>query len=474
MVFSSLTFVVFFLPLTMILYFICRNSIWRNAVLLVFSLLFYAWGEPVWVFAMLFTVTINYITGRLMGVVENRSLQRVFMILGVGISLGFLFYFKYCGFVVDNVTALLGIKHGFEAPVLPIGISFYTFQVITYTVDVYRGKVEVQKNYARLLLYVSFFPQLIAGPIVNYSDIKDQLVKRSIEINDVFQGFMRFFIGFGKKVLIANTCGIITEKIHAVKELSFAGAWLLVIAYGIQVYFDFSGYSDMAIGIGRMFGFRFLENFNYPFIAKSVTEFWRRWHISLGSFFREYVYIPLGGNRVSNLRLLCNIMIVWFLTGVWHGASWNFIVWGLYYGVLLVLEKFVFLRIKEKMPAVLNILMTLLFVQISWALFYYTDLQDSMIHLGVMFGVIKRPLTDAVTIYYFKYYFVFILAGVLASIPWKRAVAQMVGEAFVSKHRVAIDNVAMVMKPIATTIIFLFSMSVLIGQSYNPFLYFRF
>lgn len=474
MVFSSLTFVAFFLPLTMILYFICRNSIWRNAVLLVFSLLFYAWGEPVWIFAMLFTVTINYITGRLMGAVENKNLQRVFMILGVGISLGFLFYFKYCGFVVDNVTALLGIKHGFEAPVLPIGISFYTFQVITYTVDVYRGKVEVQKNYARLLLYVSFFPQLIAGPIVNYSDIKDQLVKRSIEINDVFQGFMRFFIGFGKKVLIANTCGIITEKIHAVKELSFAGAWLLVIAYGIQVYFDFSGYSDMAIGIGRMFGFRFLENFNYPFIAKSVTEFWRRWHISLGSFFREYVYIPLGGNRVSNLRLLCNIMIVWFLTGVWHGASWNFIVWGLYYGVLLVLEKFFFLRIKEKLPAVLNILMTLLFVQISWALFYYTDLQDSMVHLGVMFGVIKRPLTDAITIYYFKYYFVFVLAGVLASIPWKRAAAQMVGEVFVSKHRVAIDNVAMVMKPIATTIIFLLSMSVLIGQSYNPFLYFRF
>ena len=474
MVFSSLTFVVFFLPLTIVLYFIISNSIWRNAILLLFSLLFYAWGEPVWIFAMLLTVTINYIAGRLIGLAKSRNVQRLLMLLGIGISLGFLFYFKYCGFVVDNVTAIMGIKHGFEAPVLPIGISFYTFQVITYTVDVYRGKVEVQKNYARLLLYVSFFPQLIAGPIVNYSDIKDQLAKRTIEVTDVFQGLMRFFIGLGKKVLIANTCGIITEKINAVKELSFAGAWLLVIAYGIQVYFDFSGYSDMAIGIGRIFGFRFLENFNYPFIAKSVTEFWRRWHISLGSFFREYVYIPLGGNRVSNGRLVFNIMMVWFLTGVWHGAEWNFIVWGLYYGVLLVLEKFLFLRIKEKLPAFINILVTLLFVQISWALFYYIDLKDSFEHIGIMFGVIERPLTDAVTIYYFKYYFVFIFAGVLASIPWKRAALGVVGEDLVSKHRATIDGAAMILKPIATTIIFLLSMSVLIGQSYNPFLYFRF
>lgn len=474
MVFSSLTFVVFFLPLTIILYFINGNSKWRNAILLLFSLIFYAWGEPVWIFAMLFTVTINYFSGRWMGMVKSRNLQKLFMLLGVGISLGFLFYFKYSGFVVDNVAALLGIKHGFNAPTLPIGISFYTFQVITYTVDVYRGKVEVQKSYSRLLLYVSFFPQLIAGPIVNYSDIEKQLAKRVVEVADVFQGFMRFFIGFGKKVLIANTCGIITEKIHAVKELSVSGAWLLVIAYGIQVYFDFSGYSDMAIGIGRMFGFRFLENFNYPFISKSVTEFWRRWHISLGSFFREYVYIPLGGNRVSKGRLLCNIIIVWFLTGVWHGASWNFIVWGLYFGVILVLEKFLFLRIKEKIPGFINILMTLLLIQISWALFYYVDLKDSFIHLGVMFGLIERPLTDAVTIYYFKYYLVFILAGILASIPWKQVALRVLGENLIAKYRGTIDGVAMVFKPIVTSIIFLLSMSVLIGQSYNPFLYFRF
>ncbi len=474
MVFSSLTFVVFFLPLTIILYFISSNSKWRNAVLLLFSLVFYAWGEPVWILAMLFTVTINYISARMIGRVQSQGAKRLWMILGVGLSLGFLFYFKYCGFVVDNVTSLLGVELGFDAPVLPIGISFYTFQVITYTVDVYRGKVAVQTSYARLLLYVSFFPQLIAGPIVNYSDIESQLAKRQIALDDFYQGFMRFFVGFAKKILIANTCGIITEKIGAVTEMSVAGAWLLAVAYAPQIYFDFSGYSDMAIGIGRMFGFKFLENFNYPYISASITEFWRRWHISLGSFFREYVYIPLGGNRVSKLKLLRNIMVVWMLTGVWHGASWNFIVWGLYYGVLLALEKFFLLKIKDKLPAIINIAVTLVLVLIGWVFFYYIDLSAGIEHLGVMFGAISRPMTDPVTIYYFKYYLVFIVVGLFACVPWKQVAIKICGQDRVANHKAAIENSAAILKPLVATLLFVLSMAVLIGQSYNPFLYFRF
>ncbi len=474
MVFSSLTFVVFFLPLTILLHFICKNPIWRNGVLLLFSLIFYAWGEPVWIFAMLTTVTINYVSARCMEHAKNIGIKRLWMILGVALSLGFLFYFKYCGFVLNNVSSLFNISIDFKAPVMPIGISFYTFQVITYTVDVYRGKVEVQRNYGHLLLYVSFFPQLIAGPIVNYSDIKEQLEKRNISLNDFYEGFMRFFIGFGKKILIANTCGIITEKIDAVAQMSLSGAWVLAIAYALQIYFDFSGYSDMAIGIGRMFGFKFLENFNYPYISKSITEFWRRWHISLGAFFREYVYIPLGGNRVGKIKLLRNIMIVWMLTGIWHGASWNFIIWGLYYGVLLVLEKFVLLRIKEKLPNFVNVFITLLLVLIGWVFFYYIDLGAGIEHLGIMFGIISRPLTDAVTIYYFKYYLMFIIAGALASVPWKSFVKKLMGEKKVESMKEGIDNSAIILKPLFATLVFLASLAVLIGQSYNPFLYFRF
>lgn len=474
MVFSSLTFVAFFLPAIILFHFLFKSSKWRNGVLVAFSLLFYGWGEPVWIFTMLLTVTVNYICARCIGRSRGRRQKRFWMLLGVTLSLGFLFYFKYSGFVIDNIAACLHITHGFEAPVLPIGISFFTFQVLTYTIDVYQGKVEVQKNYARLLLYVSFFPQLIAGPIVNYADIEGQLEKRSIEWNQFYQGFQRFFIGFGKKVLLANTCGIVTEKLPQLQDLSVVGAWLLVFAYGLQIYFDFSGYSDMAIGMGKMFGFHFRENFNYPYISKSVTEFWRRWHISLGAFFREYVYIPLGGNRCSKGKNLCNIMLVWLLTGVWHGASWNFLVWGLYFGSWLVIEKFFLLRIKEKLPAIWNHVGTLLVILISWALFYYIDMGEAMKHLGIMFGMVERPMTDAVTIYYFKYYAVFLVAGVFACVPWKQVCARIFAKkASAGEHKV-LSKIAAVLKPVVVTIIFMMSMSLLIGQSYNPFLYFRF
>ena len=469
MVFSSMTFVPIFLPLVLIIYFAFTSPKARNIVLLIFSLLFYAWGEPKWIFVMLLTVTVNYFSGILIDKCEKKSLRTVYMLVGVSLSLAFLFYFKYFGFFTDVFTGIIGTENPFAKPVLPIGISFYTFQVLTYTVDVYRGKVGVQKSFGKLLLYVSFFPQLIAGPIVNYTDISASLDNRIVRGDDIYQGFMRFFIGFSKKVLLANTCGIITAKLTEAESISFCGSWLLAIAYAFQIYFDFSGYSDMAIGMGRMFGFKFLENFNYPYISASVTGFWRRWHISLGSFFREYVYIPLGGNRVSVLKHIRNILIVWLLTGFWHGASWNFMAWGVYYGLLLLAEKFVFGNIKKKLPYAVNLVITLLFVLIGWVFFYYENLGDGIVHLGKMFGIVRTSFTDPVTTYYFKHYLIVLICAAAASIPWKN-VFQKIPE----KLYVKLSVCSVWLKPVAVTILFLLSMALIVTQSYNPFLYFRF
>ena len=465
MVFSSMTFVPLFLPLVLILYFAFRSPRAKNMVLLLFSLLFYAWGEPKWIFVMLLTVTVNYICGLLIDVSKNQAKRTLCMIIGVSLSLGFLIYFKYFGFFSDIFYSLVGGENPFQKPVLPIGISFYTFQVLTYTVDVYRRKVPVQKSYSKLLLYVSFFPQLIAGPIVNYTDIAKSLDQRKVEIEDVFQGFLRFFIGFAKKVLLANTCGVVTDKIIGFGQLSVAGSWLMMIAYALQIYFDFSGYSDMAIGMGRMFGFHFFENFNYPYISKSVTEFWRRWHISLGTFFRDYVYIPLGGNRVSLWKNIRNILIVWLLTGFWHGASWNFMAWGVYYGLLLLAEKFLFKEVKAKLPDAVNIAITLLLVLIGWVFFYYESLADGLRHLATMFGLAGAQLCDPAAVYYFKHYLVFLVAAVLACVPWKQVLPRL----FAGN-----EHAAYWLKPLAVSVIFLLALAMIVSQSYNPFLYFRF
>ena len=469
MVFSSMTFVPLFLPLVFVLYFAFKNPKIRNAVLLIFSLVFYAWGEPKWIFVMLLTVTVNYFCGLLIGSTEHKIRRTVYMAVGVLLSLGFLFYFKYFGFFTDVFMGLLGRENPFTKPVLPIGISFYTFQVLTYTVDVYRYKVPVQKSYARLLMYVVFFPQLIAGPIVNYTDIAPSLGARRIEISDIYEGFMRFFIGFAKKILLANTCGVITDKLAAAETLSVAGSWLLAASYAFQIYFDFSGYSDMAIGMGSMFGFHFFENFNYPYISKSVTEFWRRWHISLGTFFRDYVYIPLGGNRVSLWKNIRNIMIVWLLTGFWHGASWNFIAWGVYYGLLLLAEKFLLRDLKKKLPGIVNLSVTLVLVLVGWVLFYYESLADGLHHIGIMFGAIPAELTDPMAVYYFKDNLLFLLAAALASVPWKQFAAKLPPRA-----AAALSSVGPWVKPLAVTVLFLISMAMIVTQSYNPFLYFRF
>ena len=468
MVFSSLTFVPLFLPLVYLLYYACPKLKARNIVLLVFSLLFYAWGEPKWIFVMLLTVTINYCCGILIDRSQKQAVRTFYMVLGVCMSLLFLFYFKYFGFFSDIFASLLGTKNSFLKPVLPIGISFYTFQVLTYTIDVYRRKVGVQKSFLNLLLYVSFFPQLIAGPIVNYTDIAASLDKRRHSTEDIYRGYMRFFIGFAKKVLLADTCGVVVEKLSG-GALSFAGSWLMAVAYAFQIYFDFSGYSDMAIGMGRIFGFKFLENFNYPYISKSITEFWRRWHISLGSFFRDYVYIPLGGNRVSLWKNIRNILIVWLLTGFWHGASWNFMAWGVYYGLLLLAEKFLFKKIKDKLPGVINLVITLVLVLIGWVFFYYESLADGLHHLGIMFGFVKAELSDPAAVYYFKYYLVFLVVAALASVPWKAAANRLPSPA-----QKAIGSVAVWLKPLVITAMFLLAIGLLVGRSYSPFLYFRF
>jgi len=469
MVFSSMTFIPLFLPMVLLLYFSVRSIRAKNTILLIFSVLFYGWGEPVWIFIMMLSVLANYISGLLISQTKRQAEKKVYMCMGVGMSLACLFLLKYFGFFADTVFGALGKENPFTTPALPIGLSFYTFQIITYVVDVYRGKVPVQKNFFDLLLYVSFFPQLIAGPIVNYTDIAASLHSRQTRGKDFYQGFLRFFIGLAKKVLLANTCGVITEKLPEFGPLSVAGAWLIAVAYAFQIYFDFSGYSDMAIGLGRIFGFTFLENFNYPYISQSVTEFWRRWHISLGTFFRDYVYIPLGGNRVGVWKHIRNILVVWFLTGFWHGASWNFIAWGVYYGLLLLAEKFLLQKIKQKLPAAVNVLTTLLLVLVGWVLFYYVDLGQGLHHLKVMFGFGGAELTDPAVIYYFKHNLVFLVAAALASVPWK-----LWQEKLPKGTRRQLRDTARWLKPAAVTVLFFLSVAMVVGQSYNPFLYFRF
>lgn len=471
MTFSSLTFTTLFFPAVLILYFICTDLRWRNGVLLVASLIFYSWGEPIWVLAMIGSTAINYVAAMLIDRASSPGLRKTALVVGAAASLAVLFYFKYAAFLVNSVTSLFGVSFSIPVLELPIGISFYTFQVLTYTVDVYRGKSPVQRDPFKLMLYVSCFPQLIAGPIVQYSDVAVMLDERESTLEGFTEGMKRFAVGLSKKVLLANVCGLIIEELPSAagaSGMSVLGAWYISVLYSLQLYFDFSGYSDMAIGMGRIFGFTYKENFNYPYISKSASEFWHRWHISLGSFFRDYVYIPLGGNRRGRARTALNLAIVWALTGLWHGASWNFVIWGLYYGVLIILEKLVLADFREKLPGAAQHIAALLLIVVGWTVFYYTDMGCLGKHLGAMFGIGAAGLSDPVTMAVIRKYTVLPLIAAIASLPILPRL-----KAWLGKHE-KLEGAADIVSLVCLTALMLLSMIFIVGQSYNPFIYFRF
>ena len=460
MVFSNLIFLYLFLPVCLIAYFFCPGIRAKNAVLILFSLIFYAWGEPVYLLLMIASAAVNWYFGLL---IERRR-KKIFLILALVLDLGCLAVFKYAGFFVENLNAVFGASIPVPQIALPIGISFYTFQALSYTVDVWRGDVPAQRSFAKLLLYISLFPQLIAGPIVRYSDVAAQIDDRQFDASEAFYGATRFCIGLAKKVLLADAAGKVASQIldGSLASNTTVAAWLGILLYTFEIYFDFSGYSDMAIGLGRMLGFEFKINFDYPYISRSITEFWRRWHISLSSWFREYVYIPLGGNRKGLLKTYRNIFVVWMLTGIWHGASWNYVCWGLFFAVLLMVEKAFLLSLLKKAPAALGHIYTLFLVLISWALFANEDISRAFGYIGAMFGG-GNGLWDSASLYRLVSYLPLLLILVLASLPlgkklWLR---------LKPSHR---WGAAMALCFLGL----LLSTAYLVDASYNPFLYFRF
>ena len=467
MVFSSTTFLLAFLPLVAILYYICPRKL-RNGLLLVFSLLFYGWGEPKYILIMLFSTVFDYCNGLAIGWFRQRQREKGakgVLILSVVGNLSILGFFKYTDFAINNINGLLGTAIPALGLLLPIGISFYTFQTMSYTIDVYRGDTRAQRNIINFGTFVTLFPQLIAGPIIKYKDLGDQINERTCNVDKFSSGVQSFMVGLGKKLLIANNVGMLWEayKAMAPGELTVAGAWLGVLAFTFQIYFDFSGYSDMAVGLGRMLGFEFLPNFNYPYISKSITEFWRRWHISLSTWFREYLYIPLGGNRCSKPRWMFNLLVVWAATGIWHGASWNYLLWGLYFFVLLMLEKFFLLKALDRAPALVGHLYTMFFVLVSWAIFAIEDFSHLTAYLKVMFGLGGVPLVNETLGYYLTSYLPILIVAALASTPLGVTVYRKL-------PRLGAQAVCAVLVLGGLVL----CTAYLVDGTYNPFLYFRF
>lgn len=466
MVFSSTIFLCVYLPLVLLGYYICPKK-GRNLFLLIVSLVFYAWGEPKYVFLMIFSILVNYIFGRLMD--KNRGRQKrmkLLLVLSVVIDLGLLSVFKYTDFVITNVNAIFGSSFDLLKIALPIGISFYTFQAMSYTIDVYRNDVRVQKNLIDFGMYITMFPQLIAGPIVRYADVQDQLADRSVTTADFSEGVMRFVVGLGKKVLLANQMGAVWSEIYALGgDVSALMAWTGAIAYTFQIYFDFSGYSDMAIGLGRMFGFKFPENFRYPYQSVSITDFWRRWHITLSTWFKEYLYIPLGGNRCGLARQALNLLIVWSLTGFWHGAGWNFVMWGLYYFVILFIEKLFLLKALDKLPKLFRHVYALLLIVIGWVIFASDDVGVLLPYLGSMFGA--NGAIGGMDVYTLFTKAVLLIICCVAS-------TELPKKLFLSATGAMNEKAAFTIKSVMTIALLALSMILLIGDSYNPFLYFRF
>lgn len=469
MVFSSLLFLFRFLPIVLLLYFIVPKRL-RNLLLFGASLVFYAWGEPVYVVLILFSTVLDYCLGRAVAHFKEIGEQKKAKLAVAGsviVNLSLLGFFKYIDFLIGMVNAVTPLEPDLLELSLPIGISFYTFQTMSYTIDVYRGQAKVQKNFIAFGAYVAMFPQLIAGPIVRYHEVAEQMDHRETSVSLFSEGVLRFVTGLGKKVLIANQVGALWDEIAAMpaNELTTATAWLGVLAFTLQIYFDFSGYSDMAIGMGSMLGFIFPENFRHPYESRSITEFWRRWHITLGTWFREYVYIPLGGNRKGILRQIANLAIVWFLTGLWHGAAWNFVLWGLYYGVLLVMEKLVLQRIK--LPAVLGHIYTMFFVMVGWAIFSYMDMADGTGYLLTMFGMAGAGLGNTTTIYLLLSNGIMLLIGIVGATS---LVGRLLGNRLLPENTVRRQIAA----GIFVAAVMLLSVAMLVNASYNPFLYFRF
>ncbi len=457
MLFSSIPFLFYFLPCVLLLYAITPKKL-KNLTLLISSLVFYAWGEPRLVLLMLVTVSVGYVFGLLTELVPK--VKKLWLVLAVCIELGFLVYFKYVDFFIYNFNAVTGLSIPLLQVALPIGISFYTFQILSYNVDVYRGDVPAQRNPINLAAYIALFPQLIAGPIVRYSDIEKELQNRTHSFEKVALGVRRFVLGLSKKILIANVLGELCDTFKASNDKSVLFYWVYAVAFCLHVYFDFSGYSDMAIGLGKMFGFTFMENFNYPFISKSATEFWRRWHISLGSWFRDYVYIPMGGSRVGKFRMFFNIFVVWMLTGFWHGAAWNFIIWGLYFAVLLIVEKVFILKYLNKSKVFSHIYL-LFFVIISFVIFNAASMSEAFSYIGSMFGAGNIPVISAETLYYLRSYIVVFIVAMIGATPLPK---NLVNKAKFTKY----------LEPVVLVVLLAVCTAYLVDGSFNPFLYFRF
>ncbi len=466
MVFSSVVFLYIFLPIMLLIYFIVPKK-FKNAVMILASLVFFAWGEIRYIFIMLVLAVMDFWCGKKINqYFDDKKKKRKYLWINLGVNLFILFFFKYSDFIIANINSLTGLNIPLLNIPLPIGVSFNTFQSLSYVIDVYRGTVKYEKSFYNYLTYTTLFPQIIAGPIVRYEEVDEELEDKKISLDNFSMGMKRFLIGLGKKVLIANQVGALWNVIETggYSELTTLLSWTGIIAFALQIYFDFSGYSDMAIGLAQIFGMKFDENFNYPYISKSITEFWRRWHITLGSWFKDYVYIPLGGNRRGLAIQIRNILIVWFLTGAWHGASWNFILWGVYFGIVLILEKAFLLKVLEKLPKIVGHIYSIILILVSWAIFAFEDLAKVVEYIKAMF--INQSLYNSEALYYLKNYGFIIVIGIICCVPlWKK-----LKEKIDKKNSVVLETIT----SIGYVAILVLSTASLVTDSFNPFLYFRF
>ena len=481
MVFSSILFLCLFMPVVFGLYYLCPAKC-RNSILLISSLIFYAWGEPRYILIMIFSTVFDYTNGRLIEYYRAKNsikMQKAVLVVSVVGNLGILCFFKYTDFLIKSINGLFDTQFSILGIALPIGISFYTFQTMSYTIDVYKGRVEAQHNILDFGMYVCMFPQLIAGPIVRYEHVSKEIHNRKLSSEDIASGIQLFIIGLGKKVILANQIGALWDSISAMNtsKLSVAGAWLGAVAYTFQIYFDFSGYSDMAIGMGKMLGFNFPKNFDYPYISKSITEFWRRWHITLGQWFREYVYIPLGGNRRGLERQIFNLLIVWALTGLWHGAGWNFVIWGLYFFVILMIEKLFLLEKFEKLPKVFSHIYALVLIVVGWVIFACDDFGKLENYLKALIGV-GVPIINDMAVYDLYTHIPLLIILIAASTMLPVKLCKIIKEKLMCKYNVLAGGIGEQLffwcKGIYCIIILLISIALLVSGTYNPFLYFRF